>query len=179
MRQVMKRRSIGYLVFVLLLFVGQMAIGQKHKIDDTTFTRMMDRCKTFVENYKPTYINGEDTLAVSMITMPPDDINKFLFDCIENKNFKPLKYSAVIFIKQRKEYDSINHQDYELEDSTYAMNGFVEMIKVKMGFGHADNKMGNMVRLYTGDVCEWVWDNTRRIDDFDYVRQFGKDPRLK
>jgi hypothetical protein len=179
MRQMIKKTGIGRITFVLLLFVGQMAVGQKHKIDDTTFTRMMDRCKSFVANYKPAYINGSDTLIVSMIAMPPDDINKFLFECIENKNFKPLKYSAVVFMKQHKEYDSVNHQDYELEDTAYVENGFVEMMKVAMGFGHAENKIGNMVHVYTGDVCQWVWDNPKKIDDFEYVKQFGKDPRSK
>ena len=93
--------------------------------NDESFDEMMLKCQSFAENYQPSYVIGSDTLVVSRFTLPPNDINRFLFDCINKADFRPLTYSCVIVMKQNQEYNSVNHMDYLLADPAYAKNVFL------------------------------------------------------
>ncbi len=157
------KHSIIYKCIAVWLFICNVAVAQKSGDDNA----MMDKCKSYVESYKPAYISGTDTLVVSMIPMPPADINKFLFDCIKKGNFKPLKFSCVIFIKQRDEYMKVNHKDYTLNDTSYAHNGFVMLLVTAAN-------IDDVGLALTADVCEWITKNAKHIDDYDYVKQFIK-----
>ncbi len=174
MKQYVTSIKAGYKIFVVLLFICNMGLAQK--TTDSVFTGMMGLCKNFADSYLPTYVTpAGDSLIVSMISTPTADINTFLFDCIKAKNFKPLKFSAVVLIKQHNEYINVNHQDYNLDDSTYAKNGFVEMLRVAMGLGRSKDGIGNIEQLNTGDVYDWIKKNPKKFDDYAYVKQFISD----
>ena len=161
-------------VLLVLVFANYTAVkAQKHG-SDTAITAVMQDCEDFTDAYQPTYIRGTDTLLVSAITMPPDYMNKFLFNCIKTRNYAPLKYAAAIFVKQHNEYMKINHQDYQLEDSTYVGNGFVELLRAAMGLGRNEAGVQNIEELTTGDVCDWIDAHAKKIQGFEYVKQFEK-----
>lgn len=163
----------NYLLLCIALIAFTTTKAQKHG-SDTAFNAVMQDCQDFVDAYQPTYVMGKDTLVVSAITTPPDYMNKFLFQCIKQRNYAPLKYAAAVFVKQHNEYMSVNHQDYQLEDSTYANNGFVELMRAAMGLGRNEAGIQNIEELTTGDVCSWIDDHAKKIQGFEYVKQFEK-----
>lgn len=137
-----------------------------------SYAKMLLKCEKFVTNYKPTYVIGEDSLVVSRFTLPPVDINNFLFDCIKNADFSPLKYSCVIVIKQNQEYFKINHMDYLLDEPSYAKNGFLELLRIKMGLPNSEQDY--IAPMFTGDICKWIHDNKKEIYDYQYIDRFLK-----
>ena len=134
---------------------------------DTSFDVMMNKCKQFAETYKP-YYPGNDSF-ISYFRMPPDDIDSFLFKCLRNNNFEPLKYSAVIIFKQQIEYSEHNNTDFVLDNSSYRYNGFLEMIRVFMKREIFPGAY--MAPLFTQDVSLWIIKNRNQIKDFDYVKR--------
>jgi len=156
---------------IVLLAINCTCFAQKHGTD-TNFAANMADLQDFTDSYQPTYLRGTDTLVVSMIAMPPEYLNKFLFDCIKKRNYKPLKYAAAVFVKQHNEYMKVNHQDYKLEDSAYIKNGFVELMRAGMGLGRNESGVDNIEELTTGDVCGWIDDHAKKIDGYEYVKQF-------
>ncbi len=137
------------------------------------FDKMMLKCQRFVDNYKPTYIIERDTLVVSRFTLPPTDVNEFLFECIKKNDFRPLKYSCVIVMKQNQEYSRVNHMDYILDDPSYAQNGFIELLRLRMGI--PQNEIDYMAPMFTGDICRWIRDHKREIFDHQYIETYKND----
>ncbi|MGP8216884.1 MAG: hypothetical protein ACLQQ4_15060 [Bacteroidia bacterium] len=120
------------LLFVFLFGIGgcNYIVAQKRIEKDTAFSLMMEKCAQFVNNYKPTHIDKGDTLDISTFTTPPDDINKFLFDCIKRKDYRPLKYSVVIFLFQGWDaYLNLKGGDVPVVYDEFPDNGFVQLMK--------------------------------------------------
>jgi len=157
-------------VFAILLLTFDLTFAQAN---NDSFEQMMTKCDNFVNNYKPTYIFGRDTFVVSRFTIPPNEINKFLFDCIKNKDFRPLKYSCVIVIKQNTEYSKVNKEDQILDDTSYVNNGFLELLRTKMNVP-LDNSGGYMTLWFSGEIYKWINDNKNKIDDFEYIDNYLK-----
>lgn len=154
---------------IILILNSCMILAQN---DNESFDKIMNKCQDFVDNYKPTYVIGADTLVVSRFTMPPDNLNKFLFDCIKKGDYRPLKYSCVIVMKQNMEYSKVNHMDYLLDEPSYAQNGFLELLRTKMGL--TNNGQDYIAPMFTGDICKWIHDNKRVIYDYQYIDRFLK-----
>ena len=133
---------------------------------------MMLKCEEFSKSYKPTYVIGRDTLIVSRFTQPPEDINSFLFNCIRNNDFRPLKYCCMIIIKQNLEYYKVNHDDYMLLDEwRYSKNGFLELIRIKMGIP-LDTVTMTYIPFYTGEICTWIHEHKKEIIDYDDIARY-------
>lgn len=158
------------LILLIVLILNSCVILAQN--DNESFDKMMHKCQAFVDNYKPTYVIGTDTLVVSRFTLPPDDLNKFLFDCIKKGDFRPLKYSCVIVMNQSQEYSNVNHEDYLLDEPSYAKNGFLELLRTKMGL--PKNEQDYIAPMFTGDLCKWIHDNKSVIYDYQYIDKFLK-----
>jgi hypothetical protein len=154
----------------LIPFITKLPV--KKEISNNFF-EMMIVCDSFVKQYHPTYILGSDTMEVSRFTMPPDSINKFLFACIKNHDFRPLKFSAVIFFKQHYEYWKVNRFDYLLGDGEYENNGIVEIMRKAMEIKDDESAFYDFPNN-TGEVCKWIQQNKYKIKDYAYVERYLK-----
>jgi hypothetical protein len=129
----------------------------------------MNLCSVFTDFYKPTYILGNDTRAVSRITKPDSIINKFLFDCIINKDFRAVKYAFVIIYKQNREYWCRYKSDYIINDGEYNDNGIVAIVLafIKYYEPYGDNE----TVFFTTDICKWMQKHKNKIPDYKYIKK--------
>ena len=116
---------IRILIFLSLFF----KVGYAQQ-ENSYLESGLKQCDVFVENYKPIYIVGKDTFAVPRIPMPSNELNFFLFKCIADSNFVPLKYTYIILAKQSEEFDknSPGISDYVVDEYLYDNNGFFKML---------------------------------------------------
>lgn len=132
---------------------------------------MMRACEEYITSYTPLYIVDEDTLAVARFNIVPDSINKYLIDCARKNDFKPLKYSAALIIRQHQEYLKVNDREYMLMEALTQKNGFIVLIRQAMKIGNIDDEFTNMdyFPIFSGDACKWINDNKGIIDDYKFV----------
>jgi len=160
-----------YKLIILMILLVVVIFNEDAYSQESYHAKMMEACSLFVDSYKPTYVVNSDTLFVSRFTLPPDSVNIFLFDCIKRKDLSPLKFAAVIFIKQNREYRNVNKQDFFLGDGDYSNNGFVELVRYAMGIKDEAMDFYNFP-YYTGEVCKWIRENRNKIEDYCYVDKF-------
>lgn len=157
------RTSIKYFFFLCFIFSTMLLTSQ-----EDTSSKQMVKMKYFAEHYKPTYIVGSDTLVVSVFTPLSDDLNKFLFKCIEKNNFYPLKYCVLILRKQREEYQRKNKEDYMLSNPNYSNIAYLEMIRVFLKLER--DKEVYLEPNFTGDLCRMVDLKKDKVEDYNYIK---------
>ncbi|MCF8218611.1 MAG: hypothetical protein K9J21_06485 [Bacteroidales bacterium] len=127
---------------------------------DNCHKTMMDSCRRYVINYTPIYVEEGDSLAVPKIPEPPPAINKYLFKCIRNSNYKPLKYSYVLLVKQCNIY----RLDHILGEPRYKNNGFLEMARVFLDIKTSKGKY--ITPYFTCQICEMLYKRKTDIYGF-------------
>jgi hypothetical protein len=60
--------------------------------------------------------------------------------------------------------------DYLLDDPSYEQNGFIELIRLKIGI--PNNEMDYMAPTFTGEICKWIHDNKKKICDYQFVDKY-------
>ncbi|HTA82924.1 MAG TPA: hypothetical protein VK783_08325 [Bacteroidia bacterium] len=164
-------KNLKYLFFITLSAQSICSTAQSNNYNDSVYSIMMHKCEEFVENYKPTYITKKgDTLVTARYTMPPSDINTFIFNCIKKNDFKPLKFSAIIFLLQNYEFMNAMKEDYPLNvepEFDYKKNGFIQMMRIAMYGNKAMNTPCGPT--YSNEVCKWIKVNKNKIYDSSFI----------
>ena len=134
---------------------------------------MMRACEQYVLNYRPLYSIKGNTFEVARFNLVPDSLNDYLINCTKSNNFKPLKYSAALIIRQHRDFLMHNDQEYMLSDALIQRNGFIVLIRHAMKIGSVEDDFadGNYFPFFSGEVCKWIEDNKNMIDDFKFVEK--------
>jgi hypothetical protein len=141
--------------------------------------KMLKACELYVENYQPLhYLNG-DTLELGRFNSIPDSINNYLITCAINNDFRALKYSYAIILRQSKEIEGIVTTPMIEHFIEFKPNGFIELFMKAMGVekdeqieGEINSGMIYSEPLFFADLCEWAEKNKDIIEDFNYVKKY-------
>ena len=148
--------------------------------------KMLKACELYVENYQPLhYLNG-DTLEIGIFNSIPDSINDYLIKCALNNDFRALKYSYAIILRQSKEIEGIVTTPLVENFIEFQPNGFIELFIKAMGIkkneyieGEVNLGMVYSEPLFFADLCNWAEKNKELISDFDYIKRYKKQLRYK
>ncbi len=154
-------------MFALCILFCIQLISYSQKSEDKMLHNKID---SLVENYCPVYyfFDDGDTMLVSRIPLPPEDINDYLLKCASIKEYSPIKYALVVLIKQNREYIYANNSDYVIDEMEYDNNGFVSLLSSFI----SDLEGELNWPLYAGDVIVWFKERKHLIEDWDYVEKF-------
>lgn len=137
--------------------------------------KMLKACELYVENYQPLYYLNGDTLEIGIFNYIPDSINNYLLQCSVNNDFKALKYSYAIILRQSKEIEKIVTTPLVENFIEFQPNGFVELFVKAMGRKNIEEVEENVFEpLFFSDICEWAEKNKKNIIDFGYIKQYKK-----
>jgi len=134
--------------------------------------KMLKACELYVENYQPLHYLDGDTLEMGIFNYIPDSINNYLIACAKNNDFRALKYSYAIILRQRKEIEGIVTTPLIENFIEFQPNGFVKLFIKAMGINKSEN--ADSEPLFFFDLCDWAEKNKKFIVDFDYVKRYKK-----
>lgn len=179
-------KNIFFLSIVILFFS---CLSYKNAINSSVNEydlKMLKACELYVENYQPLhYLNG-DTLEIGIFNSIPDSINDYLIKCAMNNDFRTLKYSYAIILRQSKEIEGIVTTPLVEHFIEFQPNGFIELFIKAMGIekneyteGEVDLGMVYSEPLFFADLCEWAENNKKLIGDFNYIKRYKRNLKIK
>jgi hypothetical protein len=179
-------KNIYFILIVVLYFSCssyKKAINSKSSEYDS---KMLKACELYVENYQPLYYLNGDTLEIGVFNSVPDSINNYLLKCAINNDFKALKYSYAIVLRQSKEIEKITTTPLVEHFIVFQPNGFIELFVKAMGvpkYEYTENEVNEGMiysePLFFADLCEWAEKNKKIIIDFDYIKKYKKNLNKK
>jgi hypothetical protein len=168
----MLNKIVLFKITVLLFYLFTNCSSTK-KISEYDIT-MLKACEFYTDNYEPLHYLEEDTSILGVFNYIPDSINNYLIECAKNNDFRALKYSYAIILRQAKEIEGICTSQLVEDYVEFQPNGFVDLFVKAMGI-----EKGSEVRIYSDalfflDFYEWAEKNKKKIDDFNYVRKYKR-----
>jgi hypothetical protein len=140
---------------------------------------MLNACEVYADNYEPLYYINQDTFELGVFNYIPDSINNYLLECAKNNDFRALKYSYAVILRQGKTIEGISTTPSVTNFIIFNPNGFVDLFAKAMGIEKYSLFNGEIREIYPDplfffDFDKWVDNNKKQIDDFKYVKKYKK-----